>query len=320
MRILVNSKARLATLALVAISTMAVSSFKEETHELCTGFVPKNDMKIPVGFKSLAPGAAGLTEEQFNAVLDRTDRLFTPVFAKKGATLKINRLWKDATVNASAQQQGSTWIINMYGGLARHQATTEEGFALVVCHELGHHIGGAPKIAGVKLPFPFPIPGGGNQWATNEGGSDYYANSKCLREYFAEDDNQTIIDQATADGRLSMFAANLCDQEFAQDADRLICKRGTLGGSSVANLFFDMKKSSKKPDKVLSDYATPDTSVVTKTDDNHPATQCRLDTYLAASICNVDKTVANSDTDYRQGSCVEGVAKVGFRPRCWFKP
>lgn len=298
---------RLATLALVAVSTLAVSSsFSEGTKELCEGFLPKNEMKIPVGFKSTAIGAAGLTEAQFNAVLDRVSRLYAPVISKRGGNLKINRLWTDSTVNASAEQKGSTWVLNMYGGLARHQATTEEGFALVVCHELGHHLGGAPKIAGWF---------GGGGWATNEGGADYYANLKCLREYFAEDDNQTLVDAAKTDGRLSTFAANLCDQEFAQDVDRLLCKRATLGGTSVANLFSDLSKNSK-----LADFSTPDKSVVKKMDDSHPATQCRLDTYLAGSICNVDKTVANSDSDYRQGSCVQGVAKVGFRPLCWFKP
>ena len=311
--------AKLLALVLVTTSSLSLAQHSH-TDELCHGFVPENDMKIPVGFKSFAAGAAGLTEAEFNAVLDRTQRLYAPIVSKAGGTLKINRLWKDATVNASAQQQGRTWILNMYGGLARHQATTVEGFAMVVCHELGHHIGGAPKVKGMDLPFPFPIPGGGNQWATNEGGSDYFAGLKCLREFFAEDDNTAILDQAKTDGRLSAYAAGLCDQEFSKDEDRQVCKRTTLGGTSVANLFFDLKKGSKTPDAALSDFQTPDKAVVSKTDDKHPATQCRLDTYLAGAICNVDKSVAVSDSDYRQGSCVENVAKVGFRPRCWFAP
>ncbi len=295
--------AKLIALALIASSSLSIAGHSKE---LCHGFLPENDMKVPVGFKSLAPGAAGLTEAQFNAVLDRTQRLYAPIVSKAGGTLQIKRLWKDDTVNASAQQMGKTWVLNMYGGLARHQATTEEGFALVVCHELGHHIGGAPKIKGFF---------GMNNWATNEGGSDYFANLKCLREFFAEDDNATIVEKAKLDGRLSDYAATLCDQEFAKDEDRLLCKRSTLGGTSVAGLFQDLRKEATPPD-----FAKPDTSKVSKMDDKHPATQCRMDTYLAGAICNVDKTVAVSDSDYRQGSCVENVAKVGFRPRCWFAP
>lgn len=297
--------AKMITLALVTVSSLSMANHLE-THELCHGFLPENDMKVPVGFKSMAAGAAGLSEAQFNAVIDRAEKLYGPVVAQAGGTLKVNRKWTDDTVNASAQQMGRTWILNMYGGLARHPATTEEGFALVVCHELGHHLGGAPKVKGFL---------GMNNWATNEGGSDYFANLKCLRYFFEADDNAAIVEQARLDGRLSEYAAGLCDQEFASDADRYLCKRSTLGGTSVAGLFQDLRKEATPPD-----FAKPDTNRVSKMFDQHPATQCRMDTYLAGAICNVDKTVALSNSDYRQGSCVENVAKVGFRPRCWFAP
>ena len=294
---------RLALAAILLTSCFALAK-KDEVKELCHGFLPENDMSIPVGFHSLT--GAGLTEAQFNDVLDRAQQLYAPVISKAGGKLKINRLWSDATVNASAQQTGGTWILNMYGGLARHPATTVEGFALVVCHELGHHLGGAPKNKGIF---------GSNSWATNEGGSDYYAGLKCLREFFSTDDNSTLIDNAKKDGVLSLFASDLCEKQFAQTADQLLCKRTSLGGTSVAGLFQALRKEPAAPD-----YAKPDTKKVSKMFDAHPETQCRMDTYLAGAVCDVDKSVALSDTDYRQGSCVENVAKVGFRPRCWFMP
>ncbi len=294
---------RIAATFIIAASSLALANHMS-VKELCHGFLPENDMSIPVGFHSLAGG--GITEAEFNAVLDRTQKLFAPVIAQSGGTLKINRLWSDATVNASAQQQGKTWVINMYGGLARHPATTVEGFALVVCHELGHHIGGAPKNKGMF---------GMNSWATNEGGSDYYANLKCLREFFSTDDNATLVDNAKNNGTLSAFAADLCEKQFPKEEDRLLCKRGTLGGTSVAGLFQALRKEPTAPD-----FSKPDPKRVTKMFDSHPDTQCRMDTYLAGAVCDVDKTVALSDKDYRQGSCVENVAKLGFRPRCWFLP
>ena len=58
-------------------------------YTLCEGFLPKNSMKIPVGDKS----ATGLTEEQFNAVLDKIDEVYRPIIAKRGGKLVINRKW-----------------------------------------------------------------------------------------------------------------------------------------------------------------------------------------------------------------------------------
>ena len=70
------------------------------------------------------------------------------------------------TVNANASQRGRTWIVNMYGGLARRPEITPDGFAMVLCHELGHHMGGFPFVSG---------------WAANEGQSDLFATLSCGR-------------------------------------------------------------------------------------------------------------------------------------------
>lgn len=303
---------KLTAVTLIVISSLALVTAMNTTRELCSGIFPKNDMKIPVGFKSLAGTPTGLSEAEFNTILDRADRIYGPVIAKAGGTLKINRLWTDATVNASAEEKGRTWYLNMYGGMARHELMTMEAFSTVVCHELGHHLGGAPK---VQSWF------GMMDWATNEGGADYFATLKCLRDFYLEDDNASIVAGATNDGKLNALAAKTCDQEFATDIDRQLCKRSSLGSQTLIAVLQTLKKPGAPPSTVPpADLATPDTNKVSETDDEHPKAQCRLDTYFAGATCNIDKTVALSNTDYRQGSCVENVAKLGYRPRCWFAP
>jgi hypothetical protein len=266
-------------------------------------------MRIPVGsvnqwnFLNLAPNlAGGLTEEQFNAAIERFERIYRDDFSKAGGTLSVKRLWSDETVNASANQQGSSWNLNMYGGLARHPAITIEGFALVICHEAGHHLGGAPKVKDWW---------GGSSWATNEGGSDYYAGLKCLRRFFAEDDNEAEIAKASLDA----IAKERCEKQFSVRKDQLLCMRASLGGNSVALLFMDLRKEPNPPD-----FGKPDSTVVTKMLDSHPPTQCRLDTYLAGATCHVDVSVPLSNSDYKEGSCVAPQDTIGVRPLCWFKP
>ena len=293
-----------AMITFVAAAGLGISQFAPKV--LCDGFLPENNMKIPVGSKiranfMLNTGTGGITEAQFNGVMDRIERLYGPVVKQAGGTLQINRLWTDATVNASAEQIQGKWILNMYGGLARHAATTEEGMALVACHELGHHLGGAPKIAGWF----------GDDWATNEGGADYFATLKCLRNYFAEDDNESILAKVTLDP----LVQTQCTSQLSNHTDQLLCERTSLSNKSVSNLFMDLRG-----DKVAPSFDTPDKTVVAQMDDNHPQTQCRMDTYFNGSICHVDKSASNSSTDFRQGSCVQGVDQFGWRPLCWFKP
>ena len=64
-----------------------------------------------------------------------------------------------------------------------------------------------------------------------------------------------------------------------------------------------------------------DISVVTKTDDNHPAYQCRRDTYFQGALCDEDYRTDVTATSEVTGTCHGSTNHTrGLRPLCWFKP
>jgi hypothetical protein len=264
-----------------------------------TGIVPENDMYIPVDMKSLN---GGITEEKFNLVIDKLESIYEPIVSSMGGDLRIARNWSDGTVNASATRLSGAWNVNMYGGLARHETITEDGFALVLCHEIGHHLGGAPKVSGLF---------GLNRWASNEGQADYFATLKCLRTLFLNDNNSTIVANIKAPAPL----VEACSNSWSSKADKDICVRSGMAGASVAALFAALRK---KPE---GKFETPDASTVSKTNDAHPAHQCRLDTYFQGALC--EKTLGEevSQRDEVKGTCHGSTGHtIGLRPRCWFRP
>ncbi len=263
----------------------------------CEGFLPRNDLRIEVGAKL----AGGITKTQYNQVLDRIDGLFRAEFASLGGKLKIVRDWQEAEVNAYADREGNTWMILMHGGLARHPSVTLDGFALIACHEIGHHRGGAPKYHEGEMP----------SWASNEGESDYYATLKCLRRYFAKDDNEKILSRM----KLDPVAVEGCQYLHQERSEQLLCIRSTMAGLSAAGLF-----SALSDGKKIS-LNNPDTSVVSRTYDPHPEAQCRLDTYFQGALCTVPVRQGLRDDDYRVGSCWKSEDHAwGLRPQCWFRP
>jgi hypothetical protein len=265
----------------------------QPTVTLCRGFLPENDLRIEVGSRN----DRGINQVEFNSVLDTVEKIYAPIVAERGATLVISRKWEDATVNAYAQQQGKKWMVSMFGGLARHEAITQDGFALVACHEIAHHLGGAPKMQG---------------WATIEGQSDYAGNLKCLRQVFANDSSKSFT-RPPADDPIAVAA---CDNAFPAQQDKTICVRGVMAGKSVSALF---KQLSNGPKDAQLD--TPDPAVVTTMQTSHPKTQCRLDTYFQASQCVRTVSENLSDTDLFAGTCnLKTGQSLGLRPRCWYKP
>jgi hypothetical protein len=262
-----------------------------------SGFLPENNMYIPVGTKSMN---GGLTQAQFNAVITKVETIYSPVVANMGGKLVVERRWTDGNVNAYAKRDTpKVWTVQMFGGLARHQTITTDGFALVLCHELGHHIGGAPKKKSINSP-----------WAGSEGQSDYFATLKCLRHVFLNDNNAAIVKSLAAPA----YLVAACKKAFNKD-DVNICIRSGMAGASVAALFASMDNSK------AANFNTPDTHVVSQNFDDHPDTQCRLDTFFQGAICTKSFNEDVSQKDEIVGTChqVTGFTS-GLRPRCWHKP
>ena len=275
------------------------------------GFLPENDMNIPVGYKSVN---GGISEEEFNTAIDEVQNVYESIVASAGAKLMIERKWTDGTVNAYASQSGKTWKVAMFGGLARHETITKDGMNLVVCHELGHHLGGAPKVGGSSSGGGW---WGGNtsgttQWASNEGQSDYFATLKCLRKVYLNDDNAKIV----AAMEVPKALTDACSKQNKGDKEETaMCIRMGMAGQSVANLFSVL---SKLP---VSKFDSPDKGVVTKTNDAHPKAQCRLDTYFQGALCDINMNEDVSNSDEMKGTCNTASGhKIGVRPLCWFKP
>ncbi len=260
-----------------------------------TGFLPENDLKISIHDKF----RSDMTEERFNEIIDIADKHYRPIIEAKGGKLKWSRDWTNDTVNASAQRTlFGTWKVNMYGGLARHPLTTDDGFALVVCHELGHHLAGTPTNS-----WP-------NNWASVEGQSDYFATLKCFRRLFENDNNEQIVAKMNA----PQTVVDKCNANFTLPNDRALCVRSAMGGLSLASLLGSLRGNSNV------DFDTPDTNVVSSTNSRHPEAQCRLDTYFQGAIC--DKLINEEvGKDPLAGTCNRSAGyEDGIRPLCWYKP
>ncbi len=286
------------------VGCLAMLGASTSPRVLCEGFAPQNRLYIPANLLL----ESGITEAQWTVVFDRFEKLYTPIIAAKGGTLQLNRLWDDGTVNANASQENSevdgkkvsTWIINMYGGLARYQNMTADGMALVVCHEAGHHLGGAPKYGG-EASF----------WASNEGAADYFGVLKCMRNMFADDDNTTIVSQMKVDATIR----TTCASQYFDVKDQAICMRAATAGTLLGRVLGELGQEGAIPT-----VDTPDNNVVTETQDSHPAAQCRLDTYYQGANCLAELSTDLDGSDYHKGSCTAPNFKVGLRPTCWFKP
>lgn len=269
---------------------------------LCN-FFPKNNMRISV---SIAGNQ--MSESDFNSILDLVQKIYTPIFDKYGFGLfQVERRWTDETVNAFADigtatdpktgKQIQTRNIHMFGGLARHPLMTKEGFLLVACHEIGHHLGGYPRYSD-------------QTWASAEGESDYYSTAKCARIVLSQlPSTQSWAQQHFRE--VDQTVSNQCVQSFPNNpVQATMCMRSSTAGLSLARVLGSLHGNANQ------NFNTPDKSVVAQTFEGHPEAQCRLDTYFQAALCQKSE-LERMGPGPNMGACE--TPNRGARPACWYK-
>lgn len=256
-------------------------------------FMPKNNMYI----SKYDLDTNGMTKEKFEAIFNRAYQTYSPIVKAQGATLIMENHWDDGTVNASASRQGSKWYVEMYGGLARHPLVTDDGFLLVVCHEIGHHVGGFPTQG------PFHI-------LSNEGQADYFGTLKCMKRVLEKDDNLAIMEKRIIDP----IAKTKCEVIYKSQNDIALCERTAMAAKSLGDVL-------ALDEKIKVAFDTPDKSVVKKTFGDHAHAQCRMDTYLSGALCDKPFNQDVSKNNPIDGTCIKKDGYVvGPRPLCWYKP
>ncbi len=252
----------MAVLAIIPVSLMSANFKREEG----TCF-PINNKNFIVGNKSLG----GISESDFNQTLNEVQMIMGPLVKKMlDKDLVIIRQWTDPTVDAYAtRDDDNNRVIVINGGLARHPLMTPDGFLLLICHELGHHLGGAPKILRGNS--------GLRSWSSAEGQADYYATSKCLPRFFNKIDG---VDTSS------------------------VALRIISSGLTVSQVFASLVKGMPQPS-----LHSKDSTKVGQTLYNHPNPQCRLDTYLSGANCDLDIEIPFDSNDPNVGACMKDLGK-----------
>lgn len=214
------------------------------------------------------PAQEAVAREGYEKTAAALRELYSPVFQKTGDVLWIEASWDDTDWTVEAKLWPEWWRngpflgnrhVRVPGGFARRLAGLD-AVALAFCHELGHHLGGAPQDLSED-----PV------WRSAEGQADYWAASECLKEVFSKHDNVGIV----AHLDVPRAAAQRCDAAFPSPDESAICKRSAAAAQDLVRVF---------PAGAPLDFSTPDSSVAGSVVLDYPSAQCRLDTFLAGAL------------------------------------
>ena len=209
----------------------------------------------------LPPGSANvsaLTESDYTAVISKfLMRYFNKVYTTTGKPLVIPFEWNSPFFAAFAESKEGYMKISLWGGMARAPGASKSVLAAVLCHELGHILGGEPRQT---------IPG--SEWGSIEGQSDFYAAAVCLPDFFR------------AHPELAPVVSSEVEQVCKGNKD---CGVVLQTGLETVRFLQAYSYREYTPVSIFSTEKPIDKLIL----NTYPSDQCRLDSFIQGARCQL---------------------------------
>lgn len=185
--------------------------------------------------------------------------------------IEILTLIGDTRVLATAETDGTRLLLILTQGLLEAPKLTEDSLRIILCHELGHLLGGDPR-QDPPVDWTGPIAHDGRTYISSEGQADYYAVSSCFPKLLmggAAEQPKPVV---------GLNVVSQCDESWGANSFRsIICMRAIRAGYDFLRLSFDFDISFDAPDEFISPVLIRN---------HYPSRQCRLDTFISGSLKN----------------------------------
>lgn len=238
-----------------------------------------------------------ISSELGQAIREHLVEIYSHELGLRGSALKIFETENMQFAAYAARGFSGEYNVEIYKGVRYHHLMTPDAYALIACHEIGHHLGGFPQKRG-------------SYWAAVEGQADYYANLKCLRRYLKDGPPKSSAPPAYA-----MELVDQCHRSYKEGKEVTVCLRALQAARELGAVLGDLDGGSSPPD-----LASEDRSQAVETMDSYPSPQCRVDTLRAGALCPASQAEPLSSTDPRPGACTREYFPEWSRPNCWYFP
>ena len=187
----------------------------------------------------------------------------------------------DLLKNATATHHGAKRNIIVHAGLGKAKYMSKDHFSLILCHEVGHHFGGAPMMEGEH-----------NYWASDEGQADYFGAKECMRKVLRPHNEKILV---------KPIITKQCRDSYPQEEEEAqICIRTAKAAEEFGKRDFLLNHYDQEPSEI--DYkeillmnAIPVERSFRFPFEQYPSSQCRTDIMFQAAL------------------------QSNYKPKCWFR-
>lgn len=210
-------------------------------------------------------------------VISKFTTIYAPIVKANrnvGLDIKLDQDFSDSAGSVSLYKTDAQIAIGI--NFHRSPKVTTDAYMAMLCHEVGHVLGGAPYSENTLKRSPdweSDVP------SSSEGQSDYFSSLTCMKKVFAADPKTS-----TTEYDVTPKVKTLCQNKFANKLDQKICHRSVKAGFDlmlyIASVYEQFGPNSNMPRANMDITEAKGASV----GHLYPSLQCRFDTILAGAL------------------------------------
>lgn len=217
-----------------------------------------------------------------------------------GGHLKFTLKEMKASPNAfAAKRADGTWEVTVIESLLTLEEQTKSTLGIILCHELGHFLGGEPYVVGIQLTPA--VRSRAPKKMSCEGQADYFATSECIKT-LARKLPDLFSDNK---GLLNPLMAQECDQNFENKEDKNRCRETVIASHQTVLVYQKMLREMNVPESFFGRTNNDQSDRVLNSVGEYPSLDCRYETFINGTLCS----------GLSENECHD--AKWA-RPACWF--
>jgi hypothetical protein len=207
---------------------------------------------------------SSLQKDDIDLLLQQLDLEFGSLIHNPSESWQSGFDWEKPYLGAGSVLFAGNFKVMLWGGMVRARFMTFGAVASLLCHELGHRLGGAPHQQ---------FPGQSEDWSSSEGQADYFAATVCLPKIF--DRLQKVAPQ-----KLKQDTEPVTESLCRSSANPQRCQWVATSGIDmiqVLQVYYDYDIPFADPQSWSQER--PVTTLLTQ----YPSYQCRMDTFKSGA-------------------------------------
>lgn len=217
-----------------------------------------------------------------------------------GGKLKFTLKESTDSPNAfAAKRVDGTWEVTVVETLLSLEEQTKSTLGIILCHEIGHFLGGKPYVVGIQLTPA--VRSRAPKKMSCEGQADYFATSECIKTLTRKlpdlfSDNKGLLNPSIGEE---------CNQAYEDQEDKNQCFETLVASYQTVLVYQKMLKEMNVPAGFFGKIENDRTDRTLNSVGEYPSLDCRYQTFINGTMCS-----GLSDNECNDAKWA--------RPACWF--